>query len=95
VIIFGGMALLIGSTFLTIGKFERAQKQGDAQRRKAILNTVQQMNEATGTIGGRDDVLALGARIRAETKRLSALIRAKPAASRPSRTGLATAACTS
>jgi Zn-dependent protease with chaperone function len=70
-----GFALLVVAVFLSFGRSDRASEGLDAERHKHILNTVGEANgrSGSGPVGGAAEVRALGAAIRAETKRLSAL----------------------
>ena len=70
-----GFALLVIAVFLSFGRSDRASEGLDAERHKHILNTVGEANSRSGSgpVGGAAEVRALGAAIRAETKRLSAL----------------------
>ncbi|HZB38221.1 MAG TPA: M48 family metalloprotease [Beijerinckiaceae bacterium] len=70
-----GFALLVIAVFLSFGRSDRASEGLDAERHKHILNTVGEANgrSGSGPVGGAAEVRALGAAIRAETKRLSAL----------------------
>jgi Zn-dependent protease with chaperone function len=67
-----GMALLVGSTFFTIAKFDRAQKQGDAERRREVMNTAG-IGPKDGLANDPSALQVLRTKIRTETQRLSKL----------------------